>query len=104
MFDVVFPYVQDIRDMLAKDNQKYSVKFSDLDWRLSMVTSTRARHNILVPKYTLKVDLTTEETNKTESVIMDADYNNMKRLQNELEDALRSIKGRYTKKVFKFLK
>ena len=45
-----------------------------------MVVATRARHNIMVPKYTLKFDLKAEETQEEQSVIMDADYNNMKRL------------------------
>ena len=65
--------------MLATDNEKFITRYQDLDWRLSMVVATRARHNIMVPKYTLKFDLKTDD-NQTQSVIMDADYNNMKRL------------------------
>ena len=69
-----------------------------------MVVASRARHNIMVPKYTLKFDLKSIQNNKSESIIMDSDYNNMKRLQVELQDALKSLNGRYSKKVFKFLK
>ena len=87
--------------MLDKDNT-LETKFSDFEWRLSMVTSTRSRQKIMVPKYTVKMDLTSAAG--TESVIFDSDYNNMKRLQTELQDALKSINGRYSKKVFKFLK
>ena len=64
--------------------------------------ATRSRHNIMVPKYTLKFDLA--QNNSTTSVVMDSDYNNLKRLQDELQDALKSMNGRYSKKVFKFLK
>ena len=77
-------------------------RFENLDWRLSMVVATRARHNIMVPKYTVKMDLKDNEEQK--SIVFDSDYNNMKRLQMELEDALKSMKGRYSKKVFKFIK
>ena len=35
---------------------------------------------------------------------MDVDYTNLKRIQNELEEALKSIDATYSKKVFKFLK
>ena len=42
-FDVVFPYISEIRDMLDKENSKETLKFADLEWRLSMVTSTRSR-------------------------------------------------------------
>ena len=104
MFEVIFPYIQDIRDLLAQENEKMTVRFQDLDWRLSMVVATRARHNIMVPKYTLKFDLKSSENQESESVILDSDYNNMKRLQVELQDALKSLNGRYSKKVFKFLK
>ena len=70
----------------------------------------------MVPKYTIKLDLQKATSalddvkNNTctkqdiESVLIDADYNSMKLLQSQMEDALRSIKGRYSKKVFKFLK
>ena len=69
-----------------------------------MVTSTRVRHNMMLPKYTLKFDLKAPEETTEQSIVMDSDYNNMKRLQTELEMALKSLNGRYSKKVFKFLK
>ena len=40
----------------------------------------------------------------TESFVMDSDYTNLKRIQEALEDALKSIDTTYSKKVFKFLK
>ena len=81
-----------------------------------MVTSCRSRQKIMVPKYTIKLDFQKEQSatsdmknncstkDDIESVLIDADYNNMKRLQMELQDALKSLNGRYSKKVFKFLK
>ena len=54
MFDVVFPYIGDIRHMLDQDNKKNSCHFQELEWRLSMVLANRSRHNMMVPKYTLK--------------------------------------------------
>ena len=48
-----------------------------------MVTSTRARHNIMVPKYTLKFDVKAEDESE-QTIVMDSDYNNLKRLQLEL--------------------
>uniref|UniRef100_A0A7S3IM53 COMM domain-containing protein n=1 Tax=Strombidium inclinatum TaxID=197538 RepID=A0A7S3IM53_9SPIT len=116
MFDVLFPYIQDLRNILMLENEKETVKFSDLDWRLSLVTACRSRQKIMVPKFTMKLDLQqgsvaaedlkNNSTSKEgmESVIMDCDYNNMKRLQEELQDALKSLNGRYSKKVFKFIK
>ena len=43
MFDVVFPNINDIRAILASENNQDGVRFLDLDWRLSLVTSCRSR-------------------------------------------------------------
>ena len=116
MFDIIYPYIGELRDILKKENDRDTVKFSDLDWRLSMVTATRSKQKIMVPKYTVKMDVHTanaaanmergaaSEEQQLESIIFDSDYNNMKRLQDELQTALKSLNGRYSKKVFKFLK
>ena len=116
MFDVVYPHIQELRDLLSKDNGKDIAKFNDMGWRLSMVTSCRSRQKIMVPKYTCKIDFQTAQSAQEdlknnlsshqdiESVIFDSDYDNMKRLQTELQDALKSVNSRYSKKVFKFLK
>jgi hypothetical protein len=39
-------------------------RFKDLNWRLSVVTSCRARQKVMVPKYTLKLDLETSTIDK----------------------------------------
>ena len=103
MFDVIFPYIGDIRHMLDQDNKKNSIHFQEMEWRLSMVVANRSRHNIMVPKFTTKFQF--EKGNgELETVIADSDYNNMKRLQEELTEALASLNGRYSRKVMKFLK
>ena len=43
MFDIIYPYLGQLRDILKKENQKDIVKFSDLEWRLSMVSATRSK-------------------------------------------------------------
>ena len=42
-FEAVYPYIGDIRELLAKENQKDNVKFAEMEWRLSMITACRAR-------------------------------------------------------------
>ena len=104
MYDVVAPHIEAIREMLATDNEQLTTHFKNLDWRLSMVVACRSKHNIMVPKYTLKFDFEYQKNGKTESVILDSDYNNLKRLESELKEALKSLNTRYSKKVFKFIK
>ena len=57
MFDIVFAHLGELRDILNKENQKDITKFSELDWRLSMVTATRLKQKVMVPKYTVKLDV-----------------------------------------------
>ena len=69
----------------------------------------RARQKVMVPKYTMKLDLVqnsgeAEEGGETESYVLDVDYTNLKRIQVELEEALKSLDAPYSKKVVKFLK
>ena len=64
----------------------------------------------MVPKYTVKFELKEGEENdivdesKKHNYVIDIDYNNLKRIQGEIEDALKAIDATYSKKVFKFLK
>ena len=104
LFDIVSPQIEAIREMLASENERLTTHFKNLDWRLGLVVASRSRSNIMVPKYTLKFDFENDASGSTESVIMDSDYNNLKRLEAELKDALKSINSRYSKKVFKFIK
>ena len=105
----MFPHLEELREILAAENDKDVKRFKDLNWRLSVVTSCRARQKVMVPKYTLKIDLETSKIEEaaaqtTESFVLDVDYTNLKRIQLELEEALKSIDAPYSKKVVKFLK
>ena len=117
--DVVFFQLDEIRQILNQENLSDVPKFNDLEWRLSLITATRARQKMMLPKYTVKLDIqpatkavgAQEVQGKNEergdqqidSVIFDSDYTNLKKLQKELEDALKSVNGRYAKKVVKFI-
>ena len=59
---------------------------------------------MMVPKYTLKMDLTKGDNEEDETIVMDIDYTNLKRIQGEIEEALKSVDSTYSKKVLKFLK
>ena len=104
----MFPHIGEIRDILEEENKKDVRSFRDLDWRLNLVTSCRARQKIMIPKYTVRLELQNEgnaaASDKIENLVMDVDYTNLKRIQQEIEDALKSVDSTYSKKVFKFLK
>ena len=87
-YEAVFPHLEELREILAAENDKDVKRFKDLNWRLSLVTGCRARQKVMVPKYTLKLDLATStldedgaEGEKSESYVLDVDYTNLKRIQ-----------------------
>ena len=43
MFGAIHSHLDEIRHLLDKDNQRDIANFSDMEWRLSMVTGCRAR-------------------------------------------------------------
>ena len=110
--EAVFPHIEELRAILASENDRDVKRFKDFDWRLNLVTSCRARQKTMVPKYTCKLDLkanTVEDEEDgagvaSESYVLDVDYTNLKRIQQELEEALKSLDAPYSKKVVKFLK
>ena len=66
---------------------------------------------MMFPKYTVKIDLEQQPEKHmvnakptNQSLVFDMDYTNMKRLQDELQAALKSVDGQYAKKVQKFIK
>ena len=77
--------------MLLEENERGSVHFKDIDWRLNLVTATRQRQKMLLPKYTMRLQLEkhaemsssaspSDEKTTVENLVVDLDYTNMKRL------------------------
>lgn len=80
------PHMEELRAILASENERETKRFKDLDWRLSLVTGCRARQKTMVPKFTMKLDLQTQGgqgeggQDQTESYVLDCDYTNLKRI------------------------
>ena len=106
LFAVVTACIGELREMLMKENERGSVHFKDMEWRLNLVTACRQRQKMLFPKYTIKLDLEHQPEKQnlnakatTENLVFDLDYTNMMRLQEELQAAIKSVDGQYAKKV-----
>ena len=109
MFKLLKGSLLEMRQILIKDNQRGTVSFKDFGWRLNMVTACRQRQKMMLPKYTVKLDLEEKplqamEQPKSQAIVMDLDYTSMKRLQDELQDAIKSLDGVYAKRVQKFIR
>lgn len=64
---------------------------------------------MFLPKYTVKLQLEEKpmkltETPSQQAMVFDMDYTNMKRLQDELQAAIKSVDNTYSKKVQKFIR
>ena len=109
MYTLLKGSLGEMREILIKENQRGSIIFKDFNWRLNMVTACRQRQKMMFPKYTVKLDL--EEKPKqvmdqpqVSSLVLDLDYTSMKRLQDDLQEAVKSLDGVYAKRVQKFIR
>ena len=91
LFEVLKSSVKEIRDLLLEENERGTLHFKDVDWRLSMLTATRQKHRMFLPKYTMHIHLekyaesaSFGEKTQEQDLVIDLDYTNMKRLQEEL--------------------
>lgn len=57
LFDVLKSSVKEIRDLLLEENERGTLHFKDVDWRLSMVTASRQKHKMFMPKFTMHIHL-----------------------------------------------
>ena len=47
--------IKDLRELLLEENERGTLHFKDIDWRLNLVTATRQKHKMLLPKYTMRI-------------------------------------------------
>ena len=88
--------------MLNLENQSGQIRYKDFDWRLSVVTACRQHQKIMQPKFTVKLELQElkPEHDSAEHAkvnaqqhVFDMDYTMMKRLEEELKEAVKSVEG-----------
>ncbi len=75
--------------------------YADLDWRLDVQVASRTMRNQVTPVYLLKLDLHPEPT---QAFMLQTDYNNLKHLTKELENALNESKTGYFSRIMRNIK
>ena len=56
-YNVLKGHIDDLRRILENDITFGVHRLKDVDWRLSMVTGSRQKQKMMVPKYTMKLSL-----------------------------------------------
>ena len=80
---MVKAHVQELRDILDDENKIGKLRLLNVDWRLSLVTACRQKQKLMVPKYTMQIqvnELLKNEEEKSSNMVFDLDYTMMKRL------------------------
>ena len=104
--------VPEMREILQRENERGQVHFRDMSWRMSLVSGCRQRQKMLQPKFTVRLDteqkpmrsVGLESQAQASSMVFEADFTNMERLQEELLAAVKSIDQQYPRKVQKFIR
>ena len=101
--NIVLPALSELREVMETTEDDNYCKFKDIEWRLSVSIGSRLKKEMFEPKFTMKLTME-DENSKTQNFLIDSDYSNMVKLRDELTEALQSLDGPFSKKVFKFLK
>ena len=94
LFEVVKGHVSSLREIMDVENKLNKLQLQTVDWRLSLVTGSRQKQKMMVPKYTLQLQFAEHKNkedgdeNKTSTLlqevnstqVMDCDYTMMKRI------------------------
>ena len=85
LYEVMKSSIKEIRDLLLEENERGTLHFKDIDWRLNMVTACRQRQRMFLPKYTMHLHLekkaeSASSEHTLQDLVLDLDYTNMKRL------------------------
>ena len=83
-----------------------------MNWRLSLVNGCRQRQKMLQPKFTVRLETEQkpmrqhgqESQATSQSIVFDADWTNMQRLEQELKAAIKSREAQYPRKVQRFIR
>ena len=102
LYELLMPVVKEIREILAQEGEQQVQRFKDIEWRFSVVMGCKGKKKMMLPKYTLR--LTLEEDCEEKQLVLDADYANLKRLEDELREALKASESTYCKKVYTYFK
>lgn len=57
LYSVMKGSIKELRDLLLDENERGTLHFKDVDWRLNLVTATRQKQRMLLPKYTMRIHL-----------------------------------------------
>ena len=57
LFEVMKSSIKEIRDLLLDENERGTMHFKDVDWRLNMITACRQKQRMFLPKYTMHIQL-----------------------------------------------
>uniref|UniRef100_A0A7S3NSA6 COMM domain-containing protein n=1 Tax=Euplotes crassus TaxID=5936 RepID=A0A7S3NSA6_EUPCR len=96
---VILPAIPEIREMVDLAEDENYNKFVDVKWRLGMTVSTRMKHKMMAPKYTIKLAMEDNEGH-AKNYLIDSDYANMVRLRDELQEALKTLDTPMCKSLF----
>ena len=67
LYEVMKASIKELRELLLEENERGTLHFRDVDWRLNLVTATRQRQKMMLPKYTMKIHLEKHVENFTSS-------------------------------------
>ena len=92
----------DIRKALGIEEDEDELHFKDLHWRVELEVASKAKASPVALKYLLSLQL--EQHKKPLGLALECNYANMKRLKEELQNAVASVNMSYGRKIQRYAK
>ncbi len=92
----------EIKQLLEEEAGTGELHFKELHWRLDIEIAGKTKTATTVPKFLL--NLIMEKDGKESAMVLESSYANMRRLKEELQNAVNSLSLSYGRKVLKYAK
>ena len=94
---------EEIESVVKKSTTLAIPDFTSLRWRLEVEVASRTRYNEAKPSFLLELGTQNGDGGQVEKTLLEADYANLKHVQNELENALQELKSTHALRVARYL-
>ena len=94
---------EEIVSVVKKSTTLAIPDFTSLRWRLEVEVASRTRYNETKPSFLLELGTQNGDGGQVEKTLLEADYANLKHVQNELENALQELKSTHALRVARYL-
>ena len=92
----------ELKKLLIQTEEDKEIHFKELHWRIDVEIAGKTKSSSVVPKFLLNLML--EKEGKPMGLLLESNYSNLKRVKEELQNAIASLNSPYGRKIARYAK